>query len=1051
MNAKWYCAIWLMIWLVLSLPVVSAQQLLTIQKFAGRDNVNGFARENDELMIQALAQMLGNPTPDVARQRARVYNADTYTFMDTCTAQPSNYYQCTYKTTDIVSGGTDEYAIRLYDSANDEIAAVQKTLTVDFLGPSIVSFSITPNMTTTAVPMTITYKAEDYGTETGQLTNCAGIKLINITANSTVVGQISADVAACSKEGTFTFTPTVQGQSARITVCATAIDHLNHKSLPACRDIIIDSQKPTATALELRDTDGFLITHARSTQPVLADVFVRIPDVDVNPTTIYADLSKLNPGLGKVPRDDQSGSWFIWRNVQVTTPSTCQVTVEATDFMGNKDTKTLTCAIGVDDTAPVVTEIAAQFVDEDGMPILGVNGTIFAQFTEAGSGLDKGNAFMDLRGLGLGPEAKANTCAKTGTETWKCSWNVRPTVPSGTYAVKVLPTTRDDLNNQLGRIVEKQLRFDSTAPAEIRLVEIAAFRGQQRVRTNVTSLGETLEFVVQGAGFTTAVADFTDLGGTKDTPAEGCTGNLTKQCTFAMTVAVSGPQPTNISFVFTDIAGNRATLSTTELFILGISNETMPNYWNISATCSPGLLDRSTLSVFEHPVYCRLKMSTTNVNARPITVQGPLDAGECTGQTEYISELNVENNYAGSTEPYLVFTLVATDYAINNLSFTCPMSTLTRVGNFMPQNLERDNATVSLQFYNLPLGEITANIDDEVQDVEDKIDGVWKTIGTLRKFSAYAEKLCQILNMIMTLIVSLTMINYLLSLASLGFGSIPVVGNILLAESKNTQSAICNPTETLRQYYETDLLRTLKKFCDFVTCQAGLFDLLAGVGVMSKDAAAGAEAGASGWYYDWLGGEWLTGTTGSSLQLKGAVQAGSLQEPGTYLNVKDSLIMSIIIPPLCIPGIIYNLDKWRQIQCRYGVCLLEDVRKHGLPASVCKDQKSYMQCRFVVGEIFNLIPFAPIVSYYLNIFQNILSDPLVFVSVVIGRLLNCQGACTPVKNPGTDYYICAFLAILSQLGKTIDIIKNYKTVTDFGEVGDQWCVKFEDAMDEYGG
>ncbi len=1044
---------WLALWLLLMLPVAAAQEILTIQKFSGMDNIPNFAKEGDELTIQALAQMLGSPTPDVAVQRVRIYNADTYEFMDSCTAQANNMQQCTSKTTDLVSGGTDDYLIKLFDADNNEIASTTKTLTVDFLAPKTIAFSASPNMSSTPVPTTVYYQVEDYGTETGQMTNCAGIKAINITANNVVVGQITSLVGACAKEGTFVFTPTVSGPSAKVTVCAVAADHLNHKSLPACREIFIDSLKPTPQTLELRDSDGLLITHARTGQVVTTDVFVRILDVDVNPEAVFADLSKLNPNLGNLVREDQSGEWFIWRNVPVTTPATCQVTVDAADLMGNKDIKTLQCSIGVDDTSPVPTSLVTPFVDDDGTSLIGVNGTIIAEFTEAGSGLDKGNAFLDLRELGKGAEVKATTCQKTNTDTWKCLWYVVPAVASGDYDIKIMPTSRDDLDNQVTTTLQKKIRFDNTAPANPRVKEIAAFRGQERIKTNVTSLGETVEFVVEGAGFTTVTADLTSVGGDKDTPAEHCTGNTTKTCTFGVTVAVSGPQPTSTSFTFTDVTGNTATITTTNLFILGINNETAPNYWTITTECSPEALDRKTLSVFEHPVYCRVKMQSTNSQARPITVLGPEDLSECSGDVDYISDFSVENNFAGSTEPYLVLSLVATDYAINDLTMTCPMSTLTRIGNFVPQNFEKDNATVTLQFYNLPLGELYSNMGDEVKDVEKKTDGAWKTIGQLQKITGVAEKGCQVLNTYATVMGTLSSINVVLSSAE-RTARATIVGELAAEGLKEGAGRPhCLTSESTRAAYNDVLVTTLKPFCDFLTCQTGLFDVLSSnvpiVGdVVSKETAREAKEGLRGGLFDVLS----LGDGWAKKQLEGTVskEGEIVQNPNVYLNVKDSLVYSVFVPPLCIPGIIYNLDKWRQTECRYGLCLLQDVREGGLPVSVCKDQKSYMQCRFVVGEIFNIIPFAPIVNYYLNIIQQALSDPLVLANLGIKFLLNCDSLCVSPVEPGAAWYICAGQSVLSQVGQSIQYIKNIKTVTkDFGDVNTGWCEQFDEALDEF--
>lgn len=1035
MNKLMQLAAWFVAFTVMMLPVCAADQL-TIQKFSGADNVNGFAKESDELTIQILAQMIGNPTPDVAKQRARVYYEDTYAFMNSCTAEAQAMQQCTYKTKDIVYGGTDSYEIKLFDAENRVIAAANKTLTVDVLAPKMIAFSISPNMSMTARPTTITYKAEDYGTETGKTTNCAGIKLINITTNTTQIAVISAGVGNCTKNGTFTFTPSVPGGNGKVRICAVAIDYLNHKSAPICKDILIDSRKPTADLLELRDSDGFVLTHARTGQSIITDVFVRITDSDVNPASVYADLSKLNPALGKQAKTAQSGEWFIWRGVSITTPNTCQVTVNATDLLGNKDSKTLTCSIGIDDTGPEPLSLGTMFVDEDGTPLLGTNGTIYAEFKEAGSGMGKANAFLDLRELGLGTEAKASKCEKTGTDNWKCGWNVKPTVSTGNYKIKILPTTRDNLNNQAVKVLNTTIRFDKSAPEGVKLVEIVAYRGEKRVRTNATSLGETVEFVVQGTGFTNAVADLRDLGGEIDTPPEHCEGTLTKNCTFGITVAISGPQPTNVTFDFSDKAGNKATLTTAALFVLGINNETAPNYWEITSECSPELLDRTTLSVFEHPVYCRLKMDTPNQKAVPITVQGPMDLSECTGQTDYISDFAVENNFAGSTEPYIIMTLVATDYTINNLSITCPMSTLTRVGNFMPQNPEQDNATINLEFYNLPLGELYSNIDSDVDDVKDRISGVWKMIGQLEKIMMMAEKLCTIMNTIMSIVSTLALIAAVLAPVETALRAIPGAGAVLAEGVREPQQLVCESSSNLNALYDNEIVKILRKFCNFITCQNGLLDLF------------GVDTGTGDFVKDWIGGFGLSETIG--MGKTGTYVAGEtveVQDPYTYLNVKESLIFSIAVPPLCIPGIIHNLDKWRQIECKYGVCLLDEVRQQGMPISVCRDQKSYMQCRFIVGEIFNLIPFAPIVNFIVNFFQQVLSDPLALLGAVF--TIGCMLACKSPATPGWVYSVCAGVKIVSELGQTVKYIQSFKSMTDFSQISNQWCEDFEDNLDDY--
>jgi hypothetical protein len=453
--------------------------------------------------------------------------------------------------------------------------------------------------------------------------------------------------------------------------------------------------------------------------------------------------------------------------------------------------------------------------------------------------------------------------------------------------------------------------------------------------------------------------------------------------------------------------------------------------------------------VFEHPVFCRIKLGSTNTKAMPLTVQGPLDYfSECTGQMEYISDMRIENNFAGSTEPYIILSLVATDYKINNLTFTCPISILTRVGSFIPQNFEHDNITVMLQFYNMPLGEAYDSVAGEVDDVAGKIEGGWKLIGRLQTFMGYAEKMCQILNTIMGIITLLSTTMVLLGLAADTIDNLPIVGTVGLNLGQAVHAAeqtSCSSAEIMRKGYNKGLLGTLKKFCNFITCQAGIFDFLDKEGFMGE-LGLGLGIEGAGVVGQGIWDKFLSGYPGaSSLRATTAAQSDEIQDPSGYLNVKDSLVFSIAIPPLCIPGIIYNLDKWRQIECRYGLCLLEDVREQGLPISICKDQRHYMQCVFVTGEIFNLIPFAPLIDYYLTMWKKIFSDPLVLAAMAIGYILDCQTACKLPRGAHWAYTACAVMSIASQLGDTIQDIKNFKTTSDFGSISNTWCEEFDEA------
>lgn len=124
-----------------------------------------------------------------------------------------------------------------------------------------------------------------------------------------------------------------------------------------------------------------------------------------------------------------------------------------------------------------------------------------------------------------------------------------------------------------------------------------------------------------------------------------------------------------------------------------------------------------------------------------------------------------------------------------------------------------------------------------------------------------------------------------------------------------------------------------------------------------------------------------------------------------------------------------------------------DVR-NGMPVSTCNDAKHYQICRFVVGEIFNVIPFAPIVSHYLGMLENLLNDPVVLAGTLIGWLIDCKAACSATgetANIGLVYNVCAGLYILDLVGRSISTIQQIADSEDLLTTqSTRWCDELED-------
>lgn len=82
------------------------------------------------------------------------------------------------------------------------------------------------------------------------------------------------------------------------------------------------------------------------------------------------------------------------------------------------------------------------------------------------------------------------------------------------------------------------------------------------------------------------------------------------------------------------------------------------------------------------------------------------------------------------------------------------------------------------------------------------------------------------------------------------------------------------------------------------------------------------------------------------------------------IDARNSLPWSVI--NLCLPGVVWNLEKYRQIQCRYIRCLEDTAKGEGQynvgNIALCEMEKGSAQCMEVTGEFTNFFGITMIMS-----------------------------------------------------------------------------------------
>lgn len=1069
--------------LIIQIPIALAQQL-TITRFSGQNQAEGFAKPHDTLTIEADAEMTDQPAETLAKTRLKTSAGGGPSVpFDSCVKKQGAEYHCVFTTSNVVFGGRETYKITLFDGTGTTLATQEKTLTIDRIPPKVKELEILPNETKDP-QVNIRYKAEDYASTEGDTNTCSGIKKIEFFHAGRVAAQDTGDTGRCSQENIVAFSPRTTSSYEEVRLCAKATDFVEQASRQECKTLLVDKSAPSVESVEFKDENGETIKGIKTGQQLNTDVYIKITGQgDVVESSVTADFSSLSPGRTGA-FNEKEGDTFIWRGVPVTNPNQCNVKVTVADRLGNKGDRTVACTLPVDDEGPTAREIKTEGQDTDGTALLPIKGKITVKYTEPGAGLKKREVFMDLSSIGLSAEARANSCLNKSASEWECSWGAEPRVPTGSYTLRTSGRTRDDIGNPITNTLELRVKVDKTPPRILSPIDLQ-IRTPAGEEGGLPLRGSTVEFKIKATDFAEAKANFTAIGGNE--AQDGlCSGEKDKECEFATTIASSGPLTAKLSFGFIDPARNTAEAKM-DLFVFGIRNESRPNFWTNQVKCSPELIDRSTTSLINHQVYCTVQLHSPNSKAKTAGILKP-DISECSGEVaSHIADIGLLNGVQGTKTPVLVFTLATTDFAINELNLSCPIKIFTKIDNFATEVPEHEDVNITLQFYNLPLGELASNINEEVKDSVKDAESFLKIIGDLDKFIGYAEKTCTWKNVITNLMTALDLVLTIIPIVQLVkkgtdmsrsnyFGGIyhsvcqerGYVEEFLFGEEgKPGESGVGKFTGG----YGDSLWNFLEETCNFVNCASsfkeGQSPLENNKGVTGENAIGSLKylGGAVPWCNEGFGepetlpavqkalggAAWASRGFDLSSDIEQKSYQGGSKETARTANIKDSLVLSTTC--LCVPGIVHNLQKMRQIKCKKALCLARDVKEKGIPSSYCRDEAAYLTCNYVVGEIFNLLPFNSLVSGTLNMIKEALSSPFDAIRAtmaVLCRAIDGADPCQKAKDVGDDleavpfeakHLVCIIPKTLAKVGDAIANIQVAKSMSDKEnwKVGDAYC------------
>ena len=992
---------------------------LNIQKISGFDEIDGFVLTNDLLTIEAEAEI--STSEDVEPEKLRIYaeGVQGYTYFQACDriSEGGAAFLCTYTAPLYNQFGTREFRVDLhsgvtqYDDAGTPLASETKSVTVDNAGAKIKSISADPersHQTTT----NITYVVQDFGADETDIEHCAGVQRIEFYLGDYAGELVKVEYPSqnlCEYSSSFTYD--TEAGDGKTTICARAYDRLNQTNEePQCADFFVDSGAPIPDQASFKvvkhgtdETLDFIGTNS-----ILADLSFVIDAEDLVVDSVKADLSNMAGNrFANAPYSsyisDGSLHTFSWENIPIGPITACIITVDTEDTIGNSDTTALQCGIKADNDGPAINGLFTNF-EQSGIYYVGENTTIRAEINEQGVGIEKGHVFADLSNLGLGSRMMADTCITLEEGVWDCFWyDVVPTVRDGNYPVTILKETRDDLDNIMNASYIQQIGVDTSSPEINEAVDLNVIAGVTDVPyEGIIIPGDTLEFTIEVSDAWSATANFSDLGGSEEAIPESCwRENESTFCLWEVPIMASGTYDADVTFSFLDFTGNYNSISKV-ISVAGTLDAENPNYWEHTVSCSPQFIDREISSLITMPVYCRISMRPiNNADSEIMSFNMQQYPSVCYASvanqsvTDFVQNVIVINNPPGSAEPYLEIALQSGDFIIDEFEFSCAFEVFSKIGEDYTLNPEIENVTIGLSFYETPVGYLEDQYEDRIDEIEDNwLFDVAPWFDQVMVLAEWASRACEIYSGITTAIAGISIIGSVL--ASFSKGGAKHLTSAWIATC-NADSAAKKATSTAKKF-------TFDKFCSFMNCK------------WSDKALKGTL------------GKWR-GTVTDTLMIK---------------DVKDSIITSLAT--LCIPGIIHNYNKWKQIQCRYLTCLIEDVPQ-GYPKAACDEVRDYLQCRFLYSSIFNAIPF---VQFFSDMMENLMksfSDPLAAFGYIWDKIFSCQQTCKAGLE--TSNLLCAIPGTLSIIGDAINEINLAgEKGEDYWSIGEDYCEEYRKAKED---
>ncbi len=937
-----------MIFLIITIPLSSVQAFAFTTYAVNSKNVKGYRAETDTTAIIAEIDEAGVKASDV-----KLVNQKNTPFS-----------QCSF---------TLGQSICRYDFASGKWAEGEWTYQVSYKGQSAQNSIIVDKIEPVVTLKSVTQQGNlviDYSIVESAFKDCSGLNRLEFTLGGNLINKTKLNFTP-GTNCEYTKSAGINAPSTNSKekdLCLNAYDNVGNKGT-SCQKVIVDKELGEITDLQILDSAGNSISYVASASAIPISAILKFKIKEHNLDKITADASEF--AVQEVYRNNQKAVDADCYSISNDEYS-CEVPIvldlfsggnptlkiHIKDKAGNEDDKQRNILIKTDGKNPVVTSFVSGFCGNRNV-IGDSNNSVTVTINEADSGLNGKKIYLDLSSVVSGYDRVfPNECKKAGIN-WICKWGPFDRTAALNHGaalnIRFVSPSQDDAGNPLELGTEYSTNYYGNSPSMVKYKitsdSAEIFRNEIR---DYPTVGGTLALIINVSSDlpVTASADFSQISAAVGKYNVKCAGDAVQTCLFKEVGPLKGPfaaGQVSVPITLIDCAGNKAEVQV-PVEISQIES-TANNYciysYNKDTMPMPKKIDRITLKTIPQKAYFETSASCAGT---PISQK----VVKCDGETGYLSPglITGQNipDLLGSPSSlfYTKFNIRRAVSPPDSVAYTCKFATIIKIGSTISQP-EYDDVPFTLGFYNSNLGAADENLQKKIDDLKKSslVSGQW--IGTLNKILKRLDSAC-------TIYTSIQGTSATLNGAGATLEAVAVAWPILTPFAKGLTAAgsVFHTAATWMGYL-------MKVPCEIMACELTPWSLLKNIPGLKEAYKFGSKASQ---VYTVQGGT-LGADYARALDFK--------------FDPKKSLIISTV--SLCAPGILYNLEKARNIECGYIYCVQTQV-PNGIPPFFCESQRYAQWCKYVWGEAFQVIPFAQFIDFTIDKVKEYLTNPITFALAV---------------------------------------------------------------------